>query len=165
MVFGFGEKKEQKEKDPGVVEMEKNMEIWEEIRNGKIENERVSSLTLITDEIAEVLSKTTGGLYLNSLVFLSDISAEHLSHHTSTLYLNHLSSISDAVAEHLSHHRGGDIDLRGLEYLSDNAAKYFAEVPEEDGSGSVLVKGNNVDNGMIVQNKLNKFRASLNKSL
>ena len=106
-----------------IPDLEKNMKIWEEIKQGNFLNQ--TKLTYITPEIAEILSHLQDRLVLVKLTSLSEKTAEHLSRHQGALILMGLTSLPDKVAEHLSHHKG-DLDLRGLKFLSNQLAEYLS---------------------------------------
>jgi len=86
----------------------------------------LGSLVSMSDEVAEVLSKSKGELRLSGLTELSDAAAESLSKHQHGLSLKSLTEMSDAAAEVLSKSKG-QLDLSGLTELSDAAAKSLAK--------------------------------------
>jgi len=123
----YGEKLTMKELErmPNLKEDEirKNKKIWEEIKRGNLDNTK--EVSLITSEIAEILSRYHGSLNLNSLKFLSNQTAEHLSSHQNDLNFRDLAFLSDQAAEHLSRHEGS-LNLLGLKFISDQAAEYLS---------------------------------------
>ena len=99
--------------------------IFEEIKRDNFD--RVNDLTVITDEIAEILSGYSGEINLNGLSFISDSAAKALSKFRGQwLNLIGLKKISDTVAVNLAKIEGG-LGLNGLESISDSAAQALAE--------------------------------------
>jgi hypothetical protein len=99
------------EKSPGLKE---NVEIWEEVKGVHFEN--TERLTYITDNVAKLLSKYQGYLYLSWLTMLSNSAAESLSRHIGGLWLGGLTSLSDPAAESLSKCR----EILGLKWEIQN---------------------------------------------
>lgn len=94
-----------------------------------------SKLSVITDEMAEHLSKYKGDINLNNLTSISDTAIEHLSKHKGDLHLDGLTSISDIAAGYLRDHEG-DLYLNGLTSLSDIKASHLVH-----NTGAVYLNG------------------------
>ncbi len=104
--------------------LEENMSIWNEIIKGNFDEEKIKKLTILTEEVAELIMKNNFGWCLVGVTSISEGVAKVLSQHSETLNLDGLTSISDPVAFYLTQHKGS-LSLKGLQSLSDNAAKYF----------------------------------------
>jgi len=109
-----------------IPKLEESIKIWEEIRQGNLENKE--KLTLLNPEIAEKLSHWDGELYLYNLYFLSAQAAEAIAHNKGDLQLGGFASISDETAEKLSHFQGVMLWLPSLTSLSDKAAEYLSHL-------------------------------------
>ncbi|MFA6338783.1 MAG: hypothetical protein WCW87_01870 [Candidatus Paceibacterota bacterium] len=82
-------------------DVEKNNKIWEEIKRKNFS--RVDELTLISDEIIEILLKQPkeNGIFLSNLKSITDRQAERLSKYEGSVYLENL-DVTDQQAEFLS---------------------------------------------------------------
>jgi len=87
------------------------------------DNLRLNSLTSLTDEQLELLSRYEGMLYLNGLTSLTDNQAESLSKQKGSLSLGGLTSLTDNQAESLSRHEPGYLQLVSLTFLTNQQAK------------------------------------------
>ena len=100
----------------------------------------VSEFKVIEDAAAEILVQYEGDtLELAGVTALSDRAAESLSHYNGWLTLESLTSLPDTkghtrLAFHLgvmygdSNSDGRELELNGLDYLSDEAANYFQDI-------------------------------------
>ena len=80
------------------------------------------------DDVAILLSKAEGTLFLGGLTELSDAAAESLGRHQGNyLGLHSLTELSDSAAESLSKHKGPFLNLNGLTELSDAAAESLSK--------------------------------------
>jgi len=85
----------------------------------------LGGLSSVSDDVVEILSKHSGGLYLDGLKSLSENAATSLGSHKGELSLEGLTSIDEAVAKSLSVHEGG-LWLSGLVEISDSVAALLA---------------------------------------
>lgn len=135
-----GMKVEEIEKIP---DLEKNMKIWEEMRNGKFDN--MYCLTYVSEEMAreftekmnyhsvnftrvknlsdEAIKYLVGDKHLLlGITSISDQAAQYLGEHKSRLELNRLIELSDKAAEQISK-IPDSVYMNGLENISDSAAE------------------------------------------
>jgi hypothetical protein len=108
-----------------VADLKQNAKIWKEIKNGNIEN--VDKMTILLDEIAEILVKCDKNLNFRHLGSLTLSAARILAKHNKSLIFHSLTTLPDDLAECLGKHHGGELNLSELSLLSGTAAKFLSE--------------------------------------
>lgn len=91
------------------------------IRHYKGQDLALNGVTILSDEVAEVLASHDNGLNLNGLASLSEGQAKAFAKHRGSLHLDGLRELPPEVAECFVERRG-PLRLNGLTVLSDEAA-------------------------------------------